>query len=242
MLAIPKRHAFLSYLQTKANEVSVLEILKIIIKNQQLNPKMRRKKESFIRNLYKQNTDATMACKICGKCLSTDHLGNLKSHLQRKHKSVFDGYKDDEQKISEFASVKQKILLKMSQNDVKNLCAAFITECGLPLQVFNSSAFQTLLGPICEQVNLNKINRNNISHILQKKMEIEIQYLRNFFKNKIFSIKIDSAQRLYRSVVCVNAQLLEEGKIAVKTLAVKNFKEQHTAYNLKQLILETLER
>ncbi|XP_036322173.1 uncharacterized protein LOC118736188 [Rhagoletis pomonella] len=76
----------------------------------------------------------------------------------------------------------------------------------------------------------------------KKKNGIEIQYLRNFFKNKIFSIKTDSAQRLYRSVVCVNAQLLGEGKITVKTLVVKNFKEQHTADNLKQLILEALER
>ncbi|XP_036321031.1 uncharacterized protein LOC118735414 [Rhagoletis pomonella] len=75
-----------------------------------------------------------------------------------------------------------------------------------------------------------------------QKHTTEVNNLKTTLKNRIISIKIDSAQRLFRNVVCLNAQYLLNGEITIKTLAVNNFREKHTARNLKELILKSLER
>ncbi|XP_067644159.1 uncharacterized protein [Eurosta solidaginis] len=204
--------------------------------------KMRTKRGDTIRNFYELDINGKNECKICHRILSSDHLGNLKSHLLRKRKEEYNENNTYVEIKTLQDDVKYKIIFTMSRNEVRKSCSDFVAECGLALQVFSSSHMQKVLTPICQQVGLNNINRNNIHHVLQKEVHNEIDSLKTLLKNRIFSIKIDSAKRFDRNIVCINAQLLDKGEIVIKTLLVTNFTERHTAKNLKQIIMETLEK
>ncbi|XP_036329413.1 uncharacterized protein LOC118741522 [Rhagoletis pomonella] len=195
--------------------------------------------------------EGLFVCKFCQTKLTSDHLGNFKSHLIRRHKEAFGRLQDEQvqqqqvqqsENADDPARKKIKIELELSENDVQDICAGFVTECGVALRFFNTNTFQKLFTPICRQLSLHKITRNNIGEILMQKHTTEVNNLKTTLKNRIISIKIDSAQRLFRNVVCLNAQYLLNGEITIKTLAVNNFREKHTARNLKELILKSLER
>ncbi|XP_067619861.1 uncharacterized protein [Eurosta solidaginis] len=203
---------------------------------------MRTKRGDTIRNFYELDSNGKNECKICHRILSSDHLGNLKSHLLRKHREEYNENNTYVEIKTLQEDVKYKIILTMSRNEVRKLCSDLVAECGLALQVFSSSPMQKVLAPICQQVGLNNINRNNIHNVLLKQVHNEIDSLKTLLKNRIFSIKIDSAKRFYRNVVCINAQLIDKGEIVIKTPSVTNFIERHTAENLKQIIMETLEK
>ncbi|XP_042149037.1 zinc finger BED domain-containing protein 4-like [Ixodes scapularis] len=59
-------------------------------------------------------------------------------------------------------------------------------------------------------------------------------------KGRLVSLKVDSATRLDRSIVGINAQFLVPGTQAVRTLSMREVKERHTAEHLKSVILEVL--
>lgn len=52
-------------------------------------------------------------------------------------------------------------------------------------------------------------------------------------KNRLFSLKIDEASRLNRSIVGINVQFIERNSIQIKTLAMVEMTEKHTAVNIK---------
>ena len=59
-------------------------------------------------------------------------------------------------------------------------------------------------------------------------------------KNKIFSLKIDSVSRLNRSVLGINVQYVVKNKIQIKTLAMREMLYKHSAVNIKQIVMDTL--
>ena len=54
-------------------------------------------------------------------------------------------------------------------------------------------------------------------------------------KGKLISIKIDCAKRLNRSIMAVNAQLMNKGVIQLKTLALKELISRATGEQLKRI-------
>lgn len=58
--------------------------------------------------------------------------------------------------------------------------------------------------------------------------------------NKLISIKIDGASRLSKHYICVNAQYINEDKIQIVNLFMKEFNWRTTSQNLYTLILEIL--
>lgn len=58
--------------------------------------------------------------------------------------------------------------------------------------------------------------------------------------NGMFSVKIDEATRLNRSILGINVQYIKDNQIIIKTIAMLELTERHTSENLKQIILHTL--
>lgn len=56
----------------------------------------------------------------------------------------------------------------------------------------------------------------------------------------MFSLKIDSASRLDRSVLGINVQFIENNKIQIKTLAMTEVKIRHTSANISQIVIDVL--
>jgi len=60
-------------------------------------------------------------------------------------------------------------------------------------------------------------------------------------KGKLISIKIDCAKCLNRSIMAVNAQLMNKGVIQLKTVALKELISRATGEQLKRILMSTLE-
>lgn len=61
-------------------------------------------------------------------------------------------------------------------------------------------------------------------------------------RSRLFSLKIDCATRIDRAVLGINAQYIENGKIVVQTLAMKELHERHTAQYIELQIQDVLAR
>ncbi len=59
-------------------------------------------------------------------------------------------------------------------------------------------------------------------------------------KNRFICLKIDCAKRLGRSILGVNAQFIENGKIRLRTLSVMEIKDRQTGVVLKKLVSDVL--
>lgn len=51
---------------------------------------------------------------------------------------------------------------------------------------------------------------------------------------------MDIATRLDRAILGINVQFIEDGRIRLQTLALKELFERHTAKNLKREVLDVL--
>ena len=61
-------------------------------------------------------------------------------------------------------------------------------------------------------------------------------------QGKLISLKLDGVTNNNRSFLGVNLQLVNDGKIKLRTLAVKEITVRHTAENLKNMIIEILDK
>ncbi|KAI8117117.1 hypothetical protein CVS40_10957 [Lucilia cuprina] len=64
--------------------------------------------------------------------------------------------------------------------------------------------------------------------------------IRAVLKHRIICIKIDTATRLNRSILGINAQFCNNNKIIIYTLAMIELQRKHTAANLSQEVEEIL--
>lgn len=64
--------------------------------------------------------------------------------------------------------------------------------------------------------------------------------LRKELKGKLLALKVDAATRHNRSILGINVQFVANGKIQIRTLAMIELTESHTAENLLDTILDVL--
>jgi len=61
-------------------------------------------------------------------------------------------------------------------------------------------------------------------------------------KDRLFCLKIDGMTKYSRSFLGINVQFIKNGEIQVRTLAVKEMFSRHTALNIKQEVVATLDK
>jgi len=196
-------------------------------------------------------------CKLCNTELKSSHPENLMRHLKRKHPQHFEEIdikrKQKKAKTTDIqqsslhsfisVSVKETINIKTSADTLINACVEMVTKNGRPLAAIEDSGFRKIIDPILNALkNKTTINRHNIVDEINKKAKILIEDIKLMVKDTIISLKVDSASRLDRSILGLNAQFIHNAKIIVKTLAMIELKEKHTSDYIVQQILNTLDK
>ena len=80
------------------------------------------------------------------------------------------------------------------------------------------------------------INSQNIKNHIFNASNVIISNIKNDIKKQLISLKIDSVKRHNRSILGINIQYIKDGKISLKTLAMVELFDKHTAENLKQSV------
>jgi hypothetical protein len=131
--------------------------------------------------------------------------------------------------------------------ELKDACVEMTTVNGRPFQILNDSGFRRLLDPLiahAQAVAKKKITINDKNHKkrVQDKAATVRAKMTEKLKNRMICVKVDAATRMGRSILGVNAQFIEHGKVIVFTLAMKEMFSRHTAENLRDYVLGVLDR
>jgi hypothetical protein len=190
---------------------------------------------------YTQDSESNhYNCKHCSYKSPSNHTGNMESHLMRKHKDLYQeiiGKRKDlrANKSEEVPSQLTRCSMNLSIEEFRKSIVEIVTVNGRPLKYLEDSGFQKIIRPTIEA--LSTIERITVSrtsvcpwiHEEAEKLRTEIKLK---IKEKMISVKIDLATRLGRSIFGLNAQYVDDCKLKILTLAMKEFDEAHTAEKL----------
>ncbi|KAE9525644.1 hypothetical protein AGLY_014171 [Aphis glycines] len=175
------------------------------------------KKENTIKEKHPPNDNSTTA------------LPPLKEDIYIKH-----GMMDS-------ILIKKSLNIKLDKTTLLKACTELVTVNGHPFTIFSDSGFKKILNPLTEAIGAGfAINPHNIkSHILST--AIITTEIKSDITNQLISLKIDCVKRHSRSIMGVNVQYIKDNKLCFYTIGMVEVNEQHTAENLKKLLLEILE-
>lgn len=134
------------------------------------------------------------------------------------------------------------ISIVITPEELKAACLELITVNGRPFSMLEDSGFKKIVDCITDGYKNEKItiNKENIRKMIEPTAEKCKDKIIKECKNKMVSLKVDAASRMSRSFLGINIQFLIDGKITLRTLAVRELKESHTAEYLKTVIIEVL--
>ena len=224
------------------------------------HPKTNNIRKFFV---YDLSTNSSF-CQIdnCGASLRGDHASNLERHVKRRHDESYKTYceektlskksredRDDQSHTHQmtldqgfFKSVRVRVDLPT----LKEACLELVIVNGRPFKMIDDSGFRKLLDPMLEALSgHNKkacVNAENI----REKVTLRASRIRKEIQQELgasfFSLKVDVATRLDRALLGVNAQFVSEGKVMLRTLAMKELTNRHIAEYIKSTLVEILEQ
>lgn len=203
---------------------------------------MGRNKNVGLRN-YFDDIDNNSVCKICNTQIKGMHAGNLKRHLQLVHKEVYNDLQlRQNQNTTINKKTKVEIKITISPDDVKMACIEMVTKGGVAISTLNCSGFRKIVSPLYAAFPDSNIKPN--SHNITMELEILSNKIKEDIKistkNKMLSLKIDSASRLGRNFFAINIQYICNAKIVINTIGMMQMYDRQTAENLRDKILEVL--
>lgn len=89
------------------------------------------------------------------------------------------------------------------------------------------------------------LTSHNVHLAIATRAEDVVADIKKTLSKRIFSLKIDSATRHTRRVICLNAQAVIKGDIHIFTLAMCEMgieSSQHTSKNIKAFVLTILQK
>lgn len=186
------------------------------------------------------------------------HNNNRLKHLKNKHakelEEEFTKYKGEKKtkdrntpKFVQSSLKKRKISVEISEQDIIDAGVDLVTMDGRPFSAVEDEGFQKLCRPILEALNSKtKINRHNVPDYVTKEAKKIRSQIKKEVENKMVSVKIDIATYLDRSFLGINIQFLNLDRklpsIEIRTIAVKELNESHTAQYIKSVLLEELKK
>ncbi len=202
----------------------------------------RKKVEAGVRELYEFDEKTNKSsCLICDFSTNGSHLGNLRKHLIRNHADVFKEIEDATPENDEPVRKKIKITVEYDPIELLDAWINLVIKEGRPFCILNSQSLRMIVKPLFEALDVKMVNSSNISAEIKARAEKLRLHLSKMLANKIVSIKIDSASRHNRRVMCMNVQTVIKGKIIIQTLSMSEMNRSHTGSNLKQYVLDVLD-
>lgn len=194
---------------------------------------------------YDEDTNIS-SCNVCRKTKIGRHAGNLSCHIQShkvEHKELLDKIELWKVKEDEESQERPKtIAVNLSFEQLKSACVELCSINGRPYKLLDDSGFRKIIDPIMHAMkSSHAINSSNIQMAISELANKYRSQISSELKNKLFSLKLDIATKMNRSMIGVNAQYVHNSELCLRTLAVKEMRFSHTALYVKDLMLEILE-
>ncbi|XP_017062432.2 uncharacterized protein LOC108102221 [Drosophila ficusphila] len=155
----------------------------------------------------------------------------MKRHMQTKHKSEYEAAIANIQE-DEAAEKKIKFAITLGKNEVKDACIDLVTLEKLPLAIFDSECFKTLTSQIFSALDMPAVSSRNIMGMVEEKFNDIKNSIMASLKDKMLSLKMDTATRCNRGILCVNVQYIHDTGIAIRTLGLIELNMSHTSRNI----------
>ena len=138
------------------------------------------------------------------------------------------------------------VRVKIDTHLLRTACLEMVTVNERPFKIVEDSGFTKLLNPISQALsdsgNKICINAENIREevvMLASKIEKEIK---EDIREKFISLKIDIATQMDRAILGINIQFIKNGKLTLRTIAMKELIHRHMAEYIKNTVAEVLEQ
>ena len=135
------------------------------------------------------------------------------------------------------------IQVKMNEKTLENAGLDLVTINGRPFKRIDDSGFRKILNPLLKGMRAKfTVNAENIREEIGEKANNVRYRLKLEVEGKLVSLKADVATCRDRSLLSVTLQFISNGKIQLRTLAMKELKENHTGFYLKTVFDEIIEQ
>ncbi|XP_037941172.1 uncharacterized protein LOC119674121 [Teleopsis dalmanni] len=117
----------------------------------------------------------------------------------------------------------------MSKKELFRCYIGLVTEDSIPFNVLNSENMRKIIDPICRglEEKFNKkfvLNSNNCKSVLKLVAGNIKEHIKKELKQRLISLKIDSATRLSRNIFAVSAQFIKNNEIISTILGMVELK------------------
>lgn len=201
-------------------------------------------------------------CKLygCNMVIKYASSCNLKKHLERHHQQEYSSLVKKEATLpnkrplmqdSESSSAKrtktiQDILcptvnIRMDQKTFYDAMIELVTLNGRPFSAVEDSGLCKIIDPIKKSLNIT-MDRKKISKLVDERAIDIRKRISEELQGRFFSLKLDIASRLDRSVLAINAQFIDKDSLQIRTLAVTELTRAHTGEYIKEVVLSVLDR
>ena len=144
---------------------------------------------------------------------------------------------DNNDRIEKFFNL---IKINMSDKIFIDACVKLVTVNARPFSIFDDSGMKDIIDPIMNAIKVT-VNRTNIKDYVRNKATEIKNTIKSEIHNKLISIKIESATRLGRSIIGINAQYIQNQKIILRTLDMHEVENRQTGLYIKNVIIKVLE-
>ena len=128
---------------------------------------------------------------------------------------------------------------------LRTACLEMVTVNGKPFKIVKDLGFRKLLNPILQALSdsgnkicINAKIREEVV-MLASKIKKEIK---EDIREKFISLKIDIATQMNRAILGIKIQFIENGKLTLRTIAMKDLTHRHTAEYIRNTVAEVLEQ
>lgn len=129
--------------------------------------------------------------------------------------------------------------INISEEQIWEGCLELATS--YPLNFINHKGFKKIINPIIEKLNIEQqFNVPNLKDKLVETAQVIKTKIKENLKNKLISLKIDSVTRHTRGLLGINVQYITDFEITIKTLAMRELTDKHTAAYIKTVIQNVL--
>ena len=212
------------------------------------------------------NNLSTCLISECKAVIRGNHASNLERHVKRLHNECYKKFKEKQSMalLNQSKSINKTpaksnsssqmsltktffktVEVNIDAQIVKQACLELVTVNGRPFKIIDDSGFRKVLDPLLKALCKNGcqlcINAENICEEIHTLADNLRKKIKNEVLGKFLSLKIDIATRIDRAILGVNLQFIKNGKLTLRTIAMKELVQRHTAEYIKRTVVEILE-
>ncbi|KAH6948736.1 hypothetical protein HPB50_026094 [Hyalomma asiaticum] len=160
--------------------------------------------------------------------------GNLKRHLQRRHKEVYDSILADKASSTKrvvsdevegcpaaklrqvdiqimFQSTSSKcVLLEITEDSIMNSCVELVPRNGRSFRLIDDSGFRKIIDPVLKALSAKRaITAETVKDKVQEQARSKREEISQTLRKRMFSLKIYCTSRLDRALLGINVHYAE---------------------------------